>query len=143
MPKERINKNNVPRPQTLSPSKPVQNGDTDHHHTDGCTNETHDSPQRSKMERTKSILKQSSKEKEAGDMPSPRKENITFAPVSECQIRSDTVENVKETKKPCDTKDVDRETQCDIRKNNSAQNFVSTGTEPVDIEAKTVDKQIG
>lgn len=144
VPKELVNKTNVPRPQTLSPVKLVQNGDADHHDAEVCTNEAHDSPQKPKIERTKSILKQSSKEKEAGDIPSPKRENITFAAATgECQhSRKDNDEVDKEPAKECDSKDVDQEIQCDIRKN-CIQKVASTGTEAVDGESKTTDKQIG
>lgn len=143
MPKELVNKNNVPRPQTLPSMKPVQNGDADHHNADVCTNEANDSPQKPKIERTKSILKQSSKEKEAGDIQSPKKENITFANASECQHRrKENDEDDNDPAKTCDNKDVDQEIQCDIRKN-CIQKVVSTGTEAVDVETKTTDKQIG
>lgn len=143
VPKDLANKANA-RPQTLSPSKPVQNGDADHHQVGGVTNGTSDSPQKPKIERTKSILKQSSKEKEVGDLPSPRRENITFAPGSECPHgKNEDVNDEKETKNTGDSKEVDQEIQCDIRKNNCNQNVTSTGTEAVDLGSKTIDKQIG
>lgn len=139
VPKELVNKNNPPRPQTLSPTKPVQNGDADQHPADNYNNEAQDSPQKPKFERTKSILKQSSKEKEAGDLPSPRRENICFAPADEsCANEGD-----KEPAKACDNKDIDQETQCDMRKNECAQKVASIGTEAVDVGTKTIDKQIG
>lgn len=146
MPKELINRGNVPRPQTLSPSQPLQNGDIDRRRMDGCNNEAPESPQKHKIERTKSILKQSSKEKETGDMPSPRRENITFALGIELQERrNDGTEgdNCKKKAEVSDNRDVDRETQCDMRKNSCTQNVASTETEAVDVGTKTVDKQIG
>lgn len=150
MPKDHVvNKsgNTVPRPQTLSPTKTLQNGDMEqipknnhHNNVDGCANESatsHDSPQNRKVERTKSILKQSSKEKEGGggDLSSPRKENITFAPENR-----DSSENgkVKTVTKQCDSRDVDQEVQCDILKNNCTE-ITTVDGEPV----KTMDKQIG
>lgn len=143
MPKELVNKNTVCRPQTLS-TKPIQNGDADHRNIEVCPNEAQDSPQKPKIERTKSILKQSSKEKELVEMPSPKKENITFAAISDSHFpRYDNEEEEeKELIKACDSNEVDRETQCDIGKNIN-QTVVSTGTEVVDLEAKTIDKQIG
>lgn len=139
MPKELLNKNSPPRPQTLSPTKPIQNGDADHPQGNNCTSEVQEPPQKPKIERTKSILKQSSKEKESGELSSPKRENISFAPAN---VPS-AVESDKELINACDNKDVDQEIQCDIKKNECAQKVVSIGTEAVDLGSKTIDKQIG
>ncbi|CAH1980661.1 unnamed protein product [Acanthoscelides obtectus] len=73
------------QPQNSSPPK-LQNQELKHNgHVDiQVQNTPKESPQRPKIERTKSILKQSSKEKADVDVdhlpPSPKRENITFAP---------------------------------------------------------------
>lgn len=144
VPKELVNKSHVIRPQSLSPSKVDQSGEVDR--IEIASNEGQDSPQKTKFEKTKGILKQNSKEKEAGDMPSPRRENITFAPTNECHKRGeDDVIKDKEIlmMKACENRDVDRETQCDIRKDTCFHSLVSTGTEAVDLEKKTLDKHTG
>ncbi|CAH1184491.1 unnamed protein product [Phyllotreta striolata] len=77
-----VPKEKATRPQNLSTKPPVQNG-----HSEAASEQNNDgrrakdSPQKPKVERTKSILKQSSKEKaESLELPSPKKDNISFAP---------------------------------------------------------------
>lgn len=77
-------------------------------------------------------------------MPSPKRENITFAQITDSHLQryDNEQEEEKELAKACDSKEVDQETQCDIGKNIN-QTVVSTGTEVVDLETKTTDKQTG
>lgn len=137
MPKELVMKG-FSRPQT--PCEPNQNGEADP--VEGCNKQANDSLQKPKTERTKSILKQTSKDTDAGDTPSPKKENITFATAAESHVKlTDCVYN-KETTNAFHNMEVDHETQCDVRKNSCTQN-VGVGTEAVCLEMIVLDKQTG
>ncbi|KAJ8929401.1 hypothetical protein NQ314_017909, partial [Rhamnusium bicolor] len=121
VPTEQVNKEIVPRPQTLSPLKQTpQNGlpDNAEANQEQRDNEAQikEPPPRPKIERTKSILKQSSKERnEMGELASPKREQITFAPEpieqSDREIDKKIVDILGVNEK---THETDRETQCDI-----------------------------
>lgn len=100
VPKELINQANVPRPETLCTSKPpLQNGHSELPQERSHQTQNTDSPQKPKIERTKSILKQSSKEKgETPELASPKRENITFAPeVNKNKVDQEVAPNEEET----------------------------------------------
>ncbi|KAG5884734.1 hypothetical protein JTB14_037764 [Gonioctena quinquepunctata] len=118
VPKEQVSKENSPRPQTVSPLNALlQNG----HSEPTVETQTKDSPQKPKMERTKSILKQSSKEKaDAVELASPKRENITFA-VEPVEVETKDVavgldnepQDIRESEKKIN--ETDQETQCNIK----------------------------
>lgn len=111
MPKEQVNKEPLaPRPQTLSPVKTpnVQNNVDNKHNLsnngeilngEAVTKEP-SSPPKIKLERTKSILKQSSKERgENPDLHSPKREQITFAPEVTLEKHLQEKESVRKLEK--------------------------------------------
>lgn len=129
----------IPRPQNLSPPDrnglpppSAQNNVAKQEEGEMQTKESPPPPAR-KIERTKSILKQSSKERnEQGEpLPSPKKEQITFAP--------EALE--KETEKVnvvWNDGEVDQETQCDAKRpDETAVETADAGT------VTTSDKQTG
>ncbi|CAH1107915.1 unnamed protein product [Psylliodes chrysocephalus] len=144
VPKDHVNKEKVPRPQNLITKPPIQNG-----HSEGPVEHNNDlqpkqSPQKPKIERTKSILKQSSKEK--SDLqelpPSPKRENICFAPDPIQKGKQDS-ESVNKQSSEMQTAETDREVQCDIQK--SAPLGTNRRNSPVAdsvVPAKS-DKEIG
>lgn len=148
VPKEQLNKNKISRPQNLAakpPPPPIQNGNHE-----GVVEQNNDiqainkeSPQKPKMERTKSILKQSSKEKsDLQELSSPKKENITFAPEV---LGVESTENDKPAVLTTVTAEIqtaeDRETQCDLKRTIETAKVktvcIETGVSP-----KTSDKII-
>ncbi|XP_072381782.1 tau-tubulin kinase homolog Asator isoform X2 [Diabrotica undecimpunctata] len=148
VPKEQVNKDKVLRPQNLASKPPIQNGNSEiaAEHNNDVQTTNKESPQKPKMERTKSILKQSSKERsDPQELSSPKKENISFAP-DVLDIKCDDVESSK----PVESIAVevqtaeDCETQCNLQKNveletrNPNSSSVETGVSP-----KTSDKIIG
>ncbi|XP_023029488.1 tau-tubulin kinase asator isoform X3 [Leptinotarsa decemlineata] len=149
VPKEQINKENVPRPQTISPPKALmQNGHSEATITEKKVVEvqTKESPQRPKMERTKSILKQSSKEKsDPIELASPKRESIHFVieSIEGVDRGINQAQEVGDIEKK--TNEIDQGTQCNIQCSKK-----SIGTESrsvIEMNSaeliKTSDKQIG
>ncbi|XP_018563133.1 tau-tubulin kinase homolog Asator isoform X2 [Anoplophora glabripennis] len=148
-------KDNVPRPQSLSPPDraaplsprngllPAADQDDDaKQEEDEAQIKESPPPPKKKIERTKSILKQSSKERnEQGEpLASPKREQITFAP--EALEKSD-----REVEKVVNVVwmdgEADQETQCDL-KHAGEDDGIPASVETVDAETvATSDKQTG
>lgn len=96
VPKELMTQN-VPRSKTLNFEKPAKvNKIVNGKESLTPSVEQHGSP-KVKLERTKSILKQSSKERTDLDLPSPKRESITFAPDPEPVHAHHEAEKVSDT----------------------------------------------
>nr|CAI5831277.1 unnamed protein product [Callosobruchus analis] len=149
--KEKLQNSSPARPQNLDPVS-KQNG----HVVDVGTevqNASKDSPQRPRIERTKSILKQSSKEKtDAGvveNMPSPKRENITFAPeaiakkeLKELDIRLERKDGNSDIKTSTQGNENEEEVLvCRVTERDVGTETVNVDT--VDVMVKTSDKLIG
>ncbi|KAJ8958453.1 hypothetical protein NQ318_002240 [Aromia moschata] len=114
---------------------------------DGNDAQTKESPPKPKIERTKSILKQSSKERcETGELASPKREQITFAPelVEKMDKELDKQVNIVEIVKDEEVKpeEADQETQCDINQTDVTHEGLGTA-DNADANIVTCDKQTG
>ncbi|CAH1163258.1 unnamed protein product [Phaedon cochleariae] len=132
VPKDHSAKDTALTPSPTPPAKPpLHNG-----HSEPPPDAA---PQKPLAERTKSILKQSSKEKsEPIELASPKRENITFALEVERIERGESETGEKKLN------DVDRDTQCDLKvtKSVGVESRSSVGIDAPDVP-KTSDKQIG
>nr|CAH7745120.1 unnamed protein product [Callosobruchus chinensis] len=149
--KENLQNSSPARPQNLEPVS-KQNGHVVELGTE-VQNTPKDSPQRPRIERTKSILKQSSKEKtDAGvveNIPSPKRENITFAPEAiakkeqkELDIRLEKKEGNGDIKSSTQGNENEEEVLvCRVTETEIGTETVNVGT--VDVMVKTSDKFIG
>lgn len=124
MPKELIKKENVSWPETLLTSKPqLQNGHSESPQECKIQAQSTDSPQKPKIERMKSILKQSSKEKgETPELTSPKRENITFA--SEISMQHNAEEDIlpqNDPEKIVKRDEVENQVQCNLMSNETVE----------------------
>ncbi|XP_057668189.1 tau-tubulin kinase homolog Asator [Diorhabda carinulata] len=144
VPKEQLNKNKISRPQNLVSKPLVQNGNREGPNNDIQIN-SKESPQKPKIERTKSILKQSSKEKsDLQELSSPKRENISFAPeVLDNKYYVESLENCNPMVINTGIQTAeDRETQCDIKRNVELDKINTVCVETGGVSPKTSDKQI-